>query len=565
MAALATAFAPVLLVALLAAPRVGWIARQQVGLQLVPAVVYEITLRGLGVRNAAGIRSDPSPSVDARIRAALARHPDDAGSQVAMAWLEPNANSERIVAHLRAQLPRRAADPALHAHILRFYAMGRIRVRRPEEHEWSHAGFAAPAQKTPAPDPALLASYLESARAGERLDPDNAYFPMMECLGLFSAYRDREALAALHRAAGKTRWNDYAAGEAVARQRAVEEAFGRQSAMVLVGAQACVLFPHYASVRSGVRVSVSIASALERRGEFRAALAIRRESMRTGALMRSTSSSAIGTLVGCALTELAIDTPGQSASEAGSQPSGPEARARREAANLNEMVRRGQIQDAAWAQDQLFASAAARDAVQRGLPRTPLGAVAAGGLARQWIIGCVLAAHIVWLLLVAGLAGAAHRWRKAAWLRWSVPVVGLVALLWLSGRAAGLASVFVGVTRALEVMVGAGAASKAADPTMAARAFVMCGVMAVPLVVSGIAAAIALGRDRPLLPSLARTCMVAAAVVNLLYGGVLAQTAGSEERARGDLARMLEGEGRYSAHVAGMSWPEVEPGAAANR
>ena len=59
-----------------------------------------------------------------------------------------------------------------------------------------------------------LEAFDRDAAAGERLDPDNAFFPLMRSVGLFAEHRDDEALAAIQRAGAKPRFQEYALGSA---------------------------------------------------------------------------------------------------------------------------------------------------------------------------------------------------------------------------------------------------------------------------------------------------------------------------------------------------------------
>lgn len=76
-----------------------------------------------------------------------------------------------------------------------------------------------------------LAAYDRDAKEGERLDPDNAYFPLMRAVGLFAARRDKEAIEAIERASRKPRWEDYTNEEAEAHLHLLAKAFGRQPAI----------------------------------------------------------------------------------------------------------------------------------------------------------------------------------------------------------------------------------------------------------------------------------------------------------------------------------------------
>jgi hypothetical protein len=85
----------------------------------------------------------------------------------------------------------------IRAHCLRF-SWVEVRLRRSEDRLMT--GDISPSPpKVQIPTPDLLARFLHDVDAGERLDPDNSYFPLMRAIGLFAAHRDAEALAAVER------------------------------------------------------------------------------------------------------------------------------------------------------------------------------------------------------------------------------------------------------------------------------------------------------------------------------------------------------------------------------
>ena len=87
-------------------------------------------------------------------------------------------------AHLR-DLARRFPDrPSVYANVLRFATMGAVLMHRDEELLLVPSASGAGVPKRRAIDPGKLAVYDRDAAEGERLDPDNAYFPVMRAAGL---------------------------------------------------------------------------------------------------------------------------------------------------------------------------------------------------------------------------------------------------------------------------------------------------------------------------------------------------------------------------------------------
>ncbi len=164
-----------------------------------------------------GVRPDPFEGKLA-IQPAVAvaeRYPDDLQIQIAKASLSlPDDGSNSSLAklrRLRALAGRFENSPSLYANILRYEAQGEIRVHHNVEQK-ALGGEPLPdvvlqkarsieAQGASVP---AFAAYDRDAAAGERLDPDNAYFPFMRAVGLFSARRDEAALEAIARASRKS-------------------------------------------------------------------------------------------------------------------------------------------------------------------------------------------------------------------------------------------------------------------------------------------------------------------------------------------------------------------------
>ena len=109
----------------------------------------------------------------------------------------------------------------------------------------SHGGEADP-------NDALI--MLRSCEAGERLAPDNAYFPAIATIAHFALGHDSEAQTALHRATTKPRWYEYIDIEAAGRVRRAEQRFGPQNSLTQTASYAGILFPHYAALRGMARV-----------------------------------------------------------------------------------------------------------------------------------------------------------------------------------------------------------------------------------------------------------------------------------------------------------------------
>jgi len=295
------------LLALLIAPATRRLVLSQAGLTLP----FPATVASVG-GSEVGLRPDPFER-DIAVRAAHAvaeRHPNDLQVQLANAVLGEgsNFNSKQKIQQLRALEGRFADRPALYANILRYEALGWVRANHQVE-QCDLTGTPPPTKLTQTVDEAEYAAYDRDAAAGERLDPDNAYFPFMRAVGLFGARRDDEALAAIARAARKPQWREYYNEELKGQWRLQDEASINNSALFHSLSAAALLFPQYAQMRGAARVTIYLAMKAEQAGRIDEGLALRKDILRIGSLMRSQAGSLIGPLVGIALAQHAIARP----------------------------------------------------------------------------------------------------------------------------------------------------------------------------------------------------------------------------------------------------------------
>ena len=147
------------------------------------------------------------------------RLPDDPLAQIApihrpsgnrqMAPNEPrvNENIARYFARYDALERRFPASNAVRAQRLRDATIGEIPLSIPLGPDKSGKSYPAPPifieQRV------QMEAALQSARAGARREPDNAYFPWMEAVFSFALRRDADAIAALRRAGDCPRFDDY--------------------------------------------------------------------------------------------------------------------------------------------------------------------------------------------------------------------------------------------------------------------------------------------------------------------------------------------------------------------
>ena len=267
-------------------PATGWLVRLQLVSQVLPPI---------GNREAAQ-------------RQVAEANPRDYDIQLARALTAPfpghgQPDSIVKVQRLRDLAARFPDEPSLYAHSLRFATQGQVRLHRNEQDELS-APSNTPKPKAEPTAAADLAAFDNDAANGERLDPDNAYFPLMRAVGLYDARRDAEAIAAIHRAGQKTRYEDYANSEFGVVDKFFTLAHGRRGAIARTSMAASILFPQYSQIRAVARMGTVSAIHAELSGNAEEGFAIRRDMMRAGALMRVQGHSLICNLVGIAMTAI---------------------------------------------------------------------------------------------------------------------------------------------------------------------------------------------------------------------------------------------------------------------
>jgi hypothetical protein len=427
------------LVALAVLPATGWLVRLQWAGALRPD------------RLARAVVGGPNGGEQAAARTA-ARRPDDFALQLAAVPMEVEGRTARFAA-LRARFPDR---PDAAAALLRYACQEEVRVGHADdqallEPRKKDAADAKP-RRPEAPDPKAnhpeaLTAFGAAAADGERMDPQNAYFPLMAAVGHYAAGRDADARAALLRAGTKPHFEDYVGASMRAKWRQIEaQAGGEPGGLARTSTAFAELFPHYAMLRGLARVAVAQAVQAELAGRPEEGVALRSAVLNVGAVMRRDSTSLIGNLVGIALEGISASRPG------GAEPlerftgpdSGEKNAAARRAAYVAYLNRVGQTELAARFEQEYAAGKAARDIINRSMsagiidpaidPLLPLWAACYAVISNT--VALVLLACVFALLRKAspGLRSGqplppALRWGAAMgtatpWLVWGVAALG---------------------------------------------------------------------------------------------------------------------------------------------
>ena len=414
------------LLALLIAPQTRWLVRLQTLTSL--RLYHPLPSGPCYSGSSAGDRD--------RYQAVAARHPDDFGVQYAAAVTDDS--HDETLAGLHALAPRFPDHPALYANLLRYEMLGKVHLERPEEnllrglplsHEYRMGHYNAPAD---------LAAFDADAAVGERLDPDNAYFPLMRAVGLFAGFRDDEGMAAFRRASTKPSWREYGADEVEARWRLHEEAFGDPGALGRVNIAASVLLPHFQQLRALARLILVKAAQQEAAGHREQGLQLREGLRRCGDLMRAQSTYVIGALVGNAICAIATDRTGGMTQGAASGPVSDRQMWQHLDAYRAYATRLGHPEFAA--REQAEAAAGRRvNAIVRMDDPARLSQLDQPflSLTRWWLADIAVLSNVFWLLLLGGLAAGIARLgrvREAG----GRPAWDWVAILGRIGAACGL-------------------------------------------------------------------------------------------------------------------------------
>jgi hypothetical protein len=143
-----------------------------------------------------------------------------------------------------------ATTPGAYAHLARYLMADRVRVQRAELSASKSTGEKeTPAIQTVTPDRRDLKIMIWALNSGERLDPDNAFWPAMLATTYFAARQDDDALKALNRASRRPRWESYIYEEVLGQWRLYSAAYGDHGAIQQIGPLSLVVFPHLYEIR----------------------------------------------------------------------------------------------------------------------------------------------------------------------------------------------------------------------------------------------------------------------------------------------------------------------------
>ncbi|MCX6366955.1 MAG: hypothetical protein NTX57_09630 [Armatimonadetes bacterium] len=454
-------------------------------------------------------------------------------------------------------------SPAVHATLLRMGCKngGSVGVGHQALQDELRPPQYANYTSTPNPDEAGDAAImLRSCAAGEKLDPDNAYFPAMAAIAHYSLNQDHQAQAALHRAAQKPLWREYIDVEARGAIRRAELSYGPQNSLTQSATLAMILFPHYASLRAMTRVITAQAMHAEQAGDFKKGLALRRDVALLGDKMRDQSSSLIGEVVGMSLVQVSEGRPGG----APAQEMKSEGNADRHwlSAQFTAYLQaHNEPNEAARWQAYLKAGEATRSLVSRASDTSVFGSTTLFQTQWRLLASLALLGATTLLCVLGGLAllrpWLGQKTGRAA----SVVSVGIfvAVMVWLLWQGIGNLRDSMAYSSVIQSLAG-NSADEAAEAQLLSRAFALEATIALsalvaPFVLLGVSAILAHRHKISLTLLLRRYTLPLAAVLALIYAAHLTAFSLRERSVQAELQRVIQHEGRYIAEKLGKPWP----------
>ena len=516
-----------------------------------------------------------------RVQTVLARHPHDFPLQ--MGAVMPYSTGGLFAREsLRALIPRFPDTPSLYANLLRCDASGPVRLERPEIDALTGEQPGKSSYR-PVPTPADLASYDRTAATGERLDPDNAYFPFMRAVGHFAAHRDAVGLAALRRAGTKPIWKEYYHDEAAGRQHLHAEAFGSKSAIQQAAFMVMTLLPQYTDLTHAAYLAVSKAAAYEQSGDPNSGLAVRQSLTHLGGLMRVQSTTLVGTERGIRIAEIAAINPGGKSQTQPDKdpPIDTNAAARNEAycrylaeSNQSAEARQAQAEYAAEQRVRHMLSLDVKDSGFGPVPNPVIERSAFGHPLRQlilwWAADLSVLSNILWILVLGLIASLLARVRRlgkveplSVRLRFGAFFLFCIgaAAIWFA--AGWQSNTLEDIRAALLALNGYSSATFFTGSEGVVAVLSLFGYLAVPILTLLVLTISTLVRRVPLASGLVHgvrsTAVPIACLLMLLYCGLVLGTSKQEKSVGRGLNQMQQNQGRYFADLTGETWPGAVP------
>jgi hypothetical protein len=538
--------------------KTGWLVRHEVVTTLGVNAPMLSLLRELGVQSDLAQNALGKRQID--LQPAAKRSPRDFQIQLAYVLItssrDSTSSAQPILDRLKALEQSFPDSPSLCAQQLRNMTLNKVMVARSEEDYSSSSPSSRSALRIPRHknDVQQLLVFDRIAARGERIEPQNAFFPAMRAVGLFGAHKDKEAIQAVKRAGGRPEWNDYVIDEQEGRLRLMSEAAGRVGAVQEVVQIVAILFPHYAQLRAVTRMAIYEAAGMEKAGNNGDGIAIRHAMMHLGGLMRAKSATLIGSLVGIAIAQISTYRPGGAPAAIQGALMSPDEKADRRLKEYCAFITAaGYRQEADYATAEISAAKEARNIATRATDLSPISGVPMYALYYRWVVDCLLMTNVLWFLLLGTLSLILTRLRAAAGKMTPFLVIGMLCLLgamvWNARGTEALVTYFQ-VERSL---TGTGEDS---GPSLALiRAGTVAAALALPILLSVSSLIYCVVTKSAFAEAIAKGACAIALLLAAVYAVSVLTTLRQEDYISREMRRAIKGEGQYAASVQNKKWP----------
>ena len=511
-------------------------------------------------------------------RAFIAAHSDDATIQfggalrgnVSQVVTQGVVGSQERAEQLRTVAKKFPDHPEILAATLRAESQGEVLVHRADAMQFLEnrpapkTGTVAGKQKVS--DAAAVKRFIDQCLVGERIDPDNAYFPLLRAMAYTEVHQDKDAFNALHLAAGKKLWREYIPEEFIANRAVNRAMYGRTGLIPEMSISAAILFPHYSSMRELSRVVAAEAIRREMQGRFAEGIVLRRDLFDVSERIRNESTTMIGSLVGGAMLDTSRMRPGGMLPVKAKQtrndgPTAEEAKVARELNRKRFMDFATKHGEAAFAERAIESAKLGdeiRETSQKGMDRGVYGMELITRLVIGQGVGLILLSNLVWMLILGAITGAVVRsprfvaGNRLAPGPFVASVAGIALAMVVSGAVTGMS---VGYTvGALNGMTGEAGSFL---PMAALAAGLVLALPTLLTVILSIWAALnkRASFTRTITGGFAAIALPAAALMALAWVGVVYYSAGLDAQGSAELVEMLQHEGQYIFRIMGKKWP----------
>ena len=511
-------------------------------------------------------------------RAFIAAHPDDATIQfggalrgnVSQVDAQGALSSQERAEQLRSVAAKFPDHPEILAATLRAESQGEVLVHRADAMQFLEnrpapkTGTVAGKQKVS--DAAAVKRFIDQCLVGERIDPDNAYFPLLRAMAYTELRQDKDAFAALKVASTKPVWREYIPEEFIANRTVNRAMYGKSGLIPEMAISAAILFPHYSSMRELSRVVAAEAIRREMQGRVSEGMALRRDLFDVSEKVRNQSTTMIGSLVGGAMLDTSRMRPGGMLPVKAKQTrtDGPTA----EEANVARGINRKRFVDFATQHGETAFAARAiesaklgdeiRETSQKGTDRGVYGLELITRLIIGQGVGLVLLSNLVWMLILGAITSAVVRsprfvaGNRLAPGPFVASVAGIALAMVVSGAVTGMS---VGYT--VGAMTGMTGEAGSILPMAAIAAGFVLALPTLLTVMLSIWAALnkRASFTRTITGGFAVVALPAAALMALAWVGVVYYSAGLDVQGTAELMEMLQHEGKYLFRIMGKTWP----------